>query len=461
MQKNKPSTTNKKYKALTTLLCILVINTAFAQSYNGFKSIKDYIYWERADTIEGKIYTQAERLAFIDSTKADYRNGEYYKAKWARTDTIAGKHYTIEEKDAILDKQFREQMSRQNEEFFKEMEEKHRKPEFDLSIFLAVLFGVGILALIIYAKDAYKKEIAEQNMTPEERAQKKLLDSMTLEEKINMHRAADNQFQERLAKTITDSITNTGKTNLPIRIEGNCIHISSSRKKAETMLTIVPVFKITELPFSVSIYEDDNLYLEYTLDFRQMKGYDQSLQYFHAEVRINPNDSVQIDGILSDNRESHPTENPSFRFQPFYLNNQEKMAKGNNSFEIGLNYSGYITPPNVRFICICSACETSFSLDKWHCGFSETNFAYATNGIDVTSVRQGDIENGPYFYTGIETLEHIENFDKQLPKLPEGAFKYLNPLRCPHCKSPFFDYENNRESRRQEYYCLYHPTSEK
>lgn len=435
----------------------LLHNSSFAESYNGFKNFDDYIYWERADTIKGKVYTQADRVAFVDSMKQIYRSSEFYKIQWAKSDTVAGKVYTAEEKDQLISKQFRERLSKQNDDYFKQMEEKHRKPDFDLGLFLAVLFGFGILALIMYAKKAYDKEVADSKLTPEQRAQKKMLDSMTLVEKIELYQATDKGFQARLAKTITDSITNTDRKDLPVRIQDNDIYIRTTRQETTQTLTIVPVFKITETPFPISIYQDDALHVKFQLDFNLMEQYDQSLKYFHAEVRIHPNDTVQIEGVLSDNANTYPEGNPSFRFQPFYLGKKNKMAEGNNSFEIGLNFSGYITPPNVRFICICSACESSFSLDKWHCGFSETNFAYSSNCKEITSVRAGDIENGPFFWTGIETPEHIKNYDSQLAESSDGSFGYLNPLRCPHCAVPFFDYANYLESRRQEYYGLYYP----
>ena len=53
---------------------------------------------------------------------------------------------------------------------------------------------------------------------------------------------------------------------------------------------------------------------------------------------------------------------------------------------------------------------------------------------------------------GIDII--LELAEKQLPKSTNGhgSYKYYNAFRCPHCSSPFIDFEKNRDIRPNEYY---------
>lgn len=241
---------------------------------------------------------------------------------------------------------------------------------------------------------------------------------------------------------------NSSDAEKEIRINGNDIFLSSKYVIKKT-IAIHPVIPLHKNSRKINVWLDENPYLSFELDFT--KFCEDSMEFIHLEIRINTNLSVQIEGLLSENEDSFLDTNPAFRFQPFYLNKLPVMAEGNNSFEIGLNYNGYITPGNVRFVCVCEKCRESFNLDKWHCGFSETNFAYSSTCKEVALIERRD-----YSAISIKTDEDILKFNNHLPPSSDGEFLYLNPLRCPNCSDIFFDYQKNPESRKREYYGLHY-----
>lgn len=192
------------------------------------------------------------------------------------------------------------------------------------------------------------------------------------------------------------------------------------------------------------------------------KNPDLTGQYFHSSVRVLENGAVMIDGIISKNKdklaESSNNDFEGIRFQPFFLlsmaeeKNNQLIGKG--LFDRGLHYSGYVTASNIRVICICDECQKSFSVEHFHAGFSETQYYYSNDSKQTLIVPYTQIPNQPaHLQTDIdeETLAEVES---KLPKpnIGTGKFKYYNSFRCPHCLSPFIDFQNNKYLRPNEYY---------
>ena len=70
------------------------------------------------------------------------------------------------------------------------------------------------------------------------------------------------------------------------------------------------------------------------------------------------------------------------------------------------------------------------------------------------TVPYGSIENLPtqlQLTIDNSTLEIVEN---KLPKPSNdfGSFRYYNSFKCPHCLTPYIDFENHKEIRPREYY---------
>jgi hypothetical protein len=54
---------------------------------------------------------------------------------------------------------------------------------------------------------------------------------------------------------------------------------------------------------------------------------------------------------------------------------------------------------------------------------------------------------------GQPDFEALAILEQRLPHAPDDtSFNYLNSLRCPHCKTPYIDFERYPEQRAGEYY---------
>jgi hypothetical protein len=168
-----------------------------------------------------------------------------------------------------------------------------------------------------------------------------------------------------------------------------------------------------------------------------------------------------IDGIISHTKtgfsKSDDTNYEAIRLQPFYLlnanqNNISLIGKG--LFERGLHFSGTVTPTGVRNICICDHCLKSFTIQHFHAGFSEAQYFYSTDSRKTLFVSIFQFEDMPCQLQANIDHSAVKTIENKLP-MPSngvGTFNYYNSFKCPHCLSPYIDFEKYKEARPNEYY---------
>lgn len=243
-----------------------------------------------------------------------------------------------------------------------------------------------------------------------------------------------------------------------INIEGCSIKINNHENYTGLATEFRPVLRLEEKEPTIQVFEDDRLWRSFKLEALTSNP-DLSGQFFHCSIRILENSGVMIDGILSSSETDVPKpEDEKFeglRFQPFYLSDAVQMNQalaGKGLFERGLHFSGRVTPTTIRSICVCDVCKKSFTLHHVHSGFSNQQYFYSQNSRETLLVPQPEIEEMPAPLQSEIDPEALKNAEQQLPVGDDGAFKYYNPLRCPHCLEPFIDFETNKTLRPNEYY---------
>lgn len=183
----------------------------------------------------------------------------------------------------------------------------------------------------------------------------------------------------------------------------------------------------------------------------------------HFSVRVHENLACQADCVVSPAKDFDPRafgrgEIRGVRFQPFFLGGAKvdpRELEGRGLFARGLHFSGHVSPGNLSLSCICDRCQRSFRLQSFHAGFSRVAYFYSGSGRH-TLVVDGGGPGAPV--PGLRALSEedakaISALEHRLPPAPDGTpFRYLNPLRCPHCAAPYIDFEAHPEMRPHEYY---------
>ena len=161
-----------------------------------------------------------------------------------------------------------------------------------------------------------------------------------------------------------------------------------------------------------------------------------------------------IDSIIHKQNEKNPewkdSDYEAIRFQPFFLTkayratSQQRIGKG--AFERGLHYSGTITPTTVRVICICDNCNKSFTVQHFHGGFSDSQYFYSTDSKQTLIVPYNKIKNLPTQLQKEVDEKIIAQVEAELPKPTKGKgnYRYYNSFCCPHCVSPYIDFQKNK-----------------
>ncbi len=241
-----------------------------------------------------------------------------------------------------------------------------------------------------------------------------------------------------------------------VNIKGTDIHVFDGVFKPE--IEIEHVFEFQNKQPTIRVFVGQNLFREFNIEAIE-ENPDLTGQFLHSSIRVLKNGAVMIDGIVSNDRGSHATwednEYEAVRFQPFYLDQSEnEKLRGAGLFERGLHFSGTVTPLGVRAICICDECKKSFTLQHYHAGFSECQYFYSSDGRQTLSVHYSEVPNMPTQLQRSIDEGVLEAVERQLPKptIGTGAFKYYNPLRCPHCGDAFVDFEKRKDQRPTEYY---------
>lgn len=200
---------------------------------------------------------------------------------------------------------------------------------------------------------------------------------------------------------------------------------------------------------------------ERSYDFSSV--FEEGERFVHLSMRVGSTFAVQADALLTkDGRNPEQVfqtpEGKGIRLEPFYLpecSGNPADLSGRGLFYRGLHYSGTITQGNVSLLSICDHCHASFRLQSFHAGFSNLTYLYCSRQPH-TLVASSYIEDAPPVL-GEADSDSVARFESKVPPCSKcgGEFRYLNPLRCPHCLAPYIDFINQRADRASEYYGNY------
>jgi hypothetical protein len=251
-----------------------------------------------------------------------------------------------------------------------------------------------------------------------------------------------------------------GKRQERVVISGQSLNIDNRGNNLGAPIDLDHVFEFGEKTPVIKVYENEELTRSYTIEVLEHNA-DLTGQFLHSSIRILPGSAVMFDGIISKNRIHYATwtdqEYEAIRLQPFYLSDKnaenEKLA-GLGLLARGLHFGGTVTPSGVRCICICDKCRTSFTLQHFHAGFSEVQYFYSEDGQETLVVPYDAMPGIPKQLQQDFDQEVLEEVESMLPDPThgKGKFRYYNPLKCPHCKAQFIDFERLPQIRPSEYY---------
>lgn len=302
---------------------------------------------------------------------------------------------------------------------------------------IIIIFILGILLWPIYFL-IWNYFYENQDVNEEERRNKKA-------------------YKKELLNKAFSEIQKKKENEKRIFFEGNEIHLINDIFFEGINSVETQVIKFEASIPEIKIYENKKYLRTYKIEAKKSNP-DLFGQYFLCEVRINSDFSVQIEGLISKD-ENDFDKGEGVRFQPFFLTNknfknEELVGKG--MFARGLHYSGFVSSGNLRLICNCDVCEKSFSVEFYHAGISEIQYFYSSNSIETLIVNYGEIKDIPFQLQ--ETIDQniLKEVEAKLPKTFDGNFKYYNSFCCPHCYTPFNNFEKFKESRPFEYYVHYY-----
>lgn len=244
-------------------------------------------------------------------------------------------------------------------------------------------------------------------------------------------------------------------SNKRITVVGNDIFITNDIKLRNREIEIYHVLKLEKDSPEINVFEDGGLIRTFVIEPKNSNPHLEG-QFMHSAIKINANSSVQIDGYITKDSTGCETTDEGVRFQPFFLSDRDEKNKeliGKGMFERGLHYSGYITPRNIRLICICDQCKKSFNVEFSHAGFSEVQYFYSSNSKETLIVPyDNNLINVPTQLQKEINIDELKEIENKLPKSGDGKFEYYNSFKCPHCGDDYINFRANKEMRSYEYY---------
>ncbi|MCX6264684.1 MAG: hypothetical protein NTZ47_09105 [Bacteroidetes bacterium] len=252
-------------------------------------------------------------------------------------------------------------------------------------------------------------------------------------------------------------------TTKRITIKGNDIYINKPGLFGQKTEEYLGVLSFDTSTPTIKVFENNILLKTFNIETLATNS-NLAGQYFHISVRLLENDGVMIDGVISKQKDKHPdwqdSDYEAIRFQPFFLSTADVATSqriiGKGVFERGLHYSGTVTPTTVRVICICDNCDKSFTVQHFHGGFSESQYYYSEDSKQTLTVPYDKIKNLPTHLQKEVDEKIIAEVEAELPKPTKGkgSYRYYNSFCCPHCLSPYTDFQKNKQIRQTEYYGL-------
>lgn len=246
-----------------------------------------------------------------------------------------------------------------------------------------------------------------------------------------------------------------------IKVLENEVHINSDLVNNIYDINNDYVIKLTDDSLVLKVYINKKLKQLFNVDKIKEDELFQG-KYFHFRIIIRRNHAIMIDGLLTEHKEliKNSKDNLGIRFQPIFLSNDyfdSNQLKGKGLFSRGLHFNGAITSSVNRLVCICDECNKSFTIQSFHSGFSDVNYFYSDDGLTTLTISTWEFQGLPGINTKEIDYDRIKEIESMLPKLPDGqSFKYYNSFSCPHCLSPYIDFNRNPQDRQYEYYFNIH-----
>jgi len=190
--------------------------------------------------------------------------------------------------------------------------------------------------------------------------------------------------------------------------------------------------------------------------------FEEGARFLHMSIRWNNTFQVLADAGLTETPKSRGIDERfqrgeirGVRFQPFYLPQCPRDPAelvGHGLFARGFHFPGIITPGQVSLMCICDACRKGFRLQSFNAALGDDSYFYCSERPHTLVADRWNTAAPAPFVT--PDPEALARFEAGLPPCERcgGQFRYLNPLRCPHCLHPYIDFERFPETRAAEYY---------
>jgi hypothetical protein len=221
----------------------------------------------------------------------------------------------------------------------------------------------------------------------------------------------------------------------------------------------LPVVQLTRAGQALRFIDSEGAARTYDLS----SIYEEGERFLHLSVSVRPTFVVQADALFTKDGKN-PGEvvqglgGRGVRLEPFYLPECDADPAdliGRGLFYRGLHFPGIVTRGNVSLLCICDRCRKSFRLQSFHAGFSDLTYLYCSKQPH-TLVASSYLEDAPPVLGGADAAS-VARFESRLPPCEQcgGEFRYMNPLRCPHCLGPYIDFERHPADRANEYYGNY------
>lgn len=167
-----------------------------------------------------------------------------------------------------------------------------------------------------------------------------------------------------------------------------------------------------------------------------------------------------------------------YRFDPVPLRDAggkvavAEAPPGATIIERGFASAAKDPPPNLRIVTECGHCNRFFSMRLLHAGHAEIDFFHCDRCPSVTAVPLSD-PRSVGFWKGIETkrLDLVDEPAQTDPRVVEdnrtvyaafeaalapcgcgGTKRFLNDLRCPHCREAYIEFRGDIWRRLSEVY---------
>ena len=235
----------------------------------------------------------------------------------------------------------------------------------------------------------------------------------------------------------------------PIKVNGNKIYTNTPaffqwQKGNPSGKVYVDTFAISlkKKEPEIHLYDDGKKSFTYTLQTEGNEDF--TGKYFIATVAFGflyekkPR-AIQISGFISDTPEKRDItlQDIGYRMEMHFVKGGGATSKelnealhGQDLAQKGLKYLGYTTPSNIRLVGICPRCKKSFAFHGYAVYMAQYDVAYSDDGLDCCQISSRNIDKKRWSY---ETDGKI--------------FRYYNSFNCPHCQTPYIDYQKYPENK--------------